>query len=140
LRFSDGSRVELGPAARARIIALRRAGAHLVLEAGTAHVSAREPRLRVPGEEPWRVSLGPFTAEATSGRFDLSWDRRTGELTLDVVSGGVALGGCEHEPPETIGPGEGVRAACAARQWARVAACAPPAHRLSELRLPSTPE
>jgi len=126
LRFSDGTRVELAPGARARVLALGRAGAHLVIEAGTAHVSAREPRLRVPGEEPWRVSLGPFTAEAASGSFDVTWDPRSDEVALDVSQGSVALGGCEREQAETVGPGEGVRASCAARQWARVSAGAPP--------------
>lgn len=126
LRFSDGTLVELAPGARARVLALGRAGAHLVIEAGAAHVSAREPRLRVPGEEPWRVSLGPFTAEATCGSFDVSWDPRTDEVSLDVTAGSVALGGCEREPAETVGPGEGVRASCAAGRWARVAPGSPP--------------
>jgi hypothetical protein len=126
LRFSDGTIVELDPGARARVLALGRAGAHLVVESGTAHVRAREPRLKVPGEDPWRVSVGPFTAEATSGHFDVSWDPRTDAVALDVAAGSVALGGCDRAQAETVGPGQGVRASCAARQWARVAAGAPP--------------
>ena len=125
LRFSDGTLVQLAPGARAQVLALGRAGAHLVIESGAAHVDARAARLRVPGEEPWRVSLGPFTAEAASGSFDVSWDPHTDAIALDVSSGSVALAGCERAQPETVGPGEGGRASCAARQWARVAAGAP---------------
>jgi hypothetical protein len=126
LRFSDGTLVELAPGARARVLTLGRAGAHLVIEAGTAHIDARAPRLRVPGEEPWRVSLGPFTAEAASGTFDVSWNPRTDEVALDVLAGSVALAGCERDQAEAIRSGEGVRASCAAHQWARVVAGAPP--------------
>lgn len=125
LHFSDGTLVELAPGARARVLALGRSGAHLVIEAGSAHVSALAPRLHVPGEEAWRVSLGPFTAEAHSGRFDVAWDPHTDEAALDVSAGDVALTGCDRERPEVLGPGEGVRASCAAQEWARVPAGAP---------------
>jgi len=126
LVFSDGARVELDPGASARVVALGRAGAHLVLESGSAHLNTAQPRLRLPGEEPWRVSLGPFTLEAASARFDVAWDPRSDEVAIDVVDGSVAITGCEGEPADTLRAGEGVRASCAARQWARVPAGSPP--------------
>ena len=60
IRFSDGSLVDLEPGARARVVAVGRAGAEIVIESGRAHLEVVPARYRVPGQSPWRVSLGPF--------------------------------------------------------------------------------
>ena len=59
IRFSDGTRIELAPTARARVVAVGRAGAELVLESGRARVDV-VPARRWPGERAWRIDGGPF--------------------------------------------------------------------------------
>jgi hypothetical protein len=117
LRFSDGSRVELEPAARARVVAVGRAGAELVIESGRAQVSIAPARFRVPGEIPWRINLGSFVVEVKGTRFDVEWDPRSDDFSLDVFEGTVLVNGCGRESPHTVGAGQGLRASCRTGQW-----------------------
>src|SRR5690606_6532687 len=55
VRFSDGTRVQLAPGARARLVELTADGAHLLLEGGTAQVAV-VPRTH----KRFQISAGPF--------------------------------------------------------------------------------
>jgi hypothetical protein len=117
IRFSDGSLVELEPRARARVVAVGRAGAEIVIESGRAHVSVAPVRFRVPGESPWRVSLGPFSVEVQGTRLDVEWDPRSDQFSLDLYEGSVRSNGCVEGQSHTLVAGQGVRASCRLAQW-----------------------
>ena len=84
IHFSDGTRIELEPKARARVVEIGRAGAEIVIESGRAHLDVVPVRFRVPGESPWRVNLGPFAVEVKGTRFDVGWDPREDDFSLDL--------------------------------------------------------
>jgi hypothetical protein len=117
LRFSDGTRLDLEPRARAQVTALGRAGAAIALESGRAHVSVVPVHFRVPGEMPWRIDFGPLSVEAKAARFDVDWDPRSDELTLDLFEGTITLDGCEGGPSHTVSAGPGARVSCGTRHW-----------------------
>lgn len=117
LRFSDGTRIELEPNARARVVAVGRAGAEVVIESGRAHVDVVPARLRLPGESAWRLSLGPFAVEVKGTRFDVMWEPHAGELELDLFEGTVTVSGCEAGQSHTLVAGQGLRASCRQRGW-----------------------
>ncbi len=117
IRFSDGTYVELEPNARARVVAVGRAGAELVIESGRAHLAVVPARLRLPGESAWRVNLGPFEVEVKGTRFDVQWDPHAGELALDLLEGKVTVSGCESGQAHTLVAGQGLRASCRERGW-----------------------
>lgn len=116
LLFSDGTRVDLNPSARARVVEVSRAGAHVVLESGRAHLDV-VPNKRLPGERAWSIDAGPFLVEVKGTRFDLSWDPRTDEFALDLFEGAVTVRGCGRETALGIVAGQSVRASCAKQQW-----------------------
>jgi hypothetical protein len=119
IRFSDGTLVELAPEAQARVVAVGRAGAEIVIELGRAHVKVQPARLRLPGESAWRVSLGPFSVETKDARFDVEWEPRTDDFALEVLEGTVEVSGCERT--HTLTAGQGVHASCAKQQWTPIA-------------------
>jgi transmembrane sensor len=125
LLFSDGTRVELEPNSTARVVAIGRAGAEIVIESGEANIDVMPARLRVPGEAPWRVRLGPYVVEAPSTRFDVSWDPRAGAFSANVTEGQLEVSGCEQDPSRRLLAGQGVRASCAAKRWSPVSLAAP---------------
>lgn len=122
LRFSDGTLVTLEPRARARVVAIGRAGAQIVIESGRTSVDVKPARLRVPGEIPWRVHVGPFSVEAESARFELDWEPRAGAFGLGVLDGSVTVSGCDERRSQRIEAGRGLSASCGARRWESVGA------------------
>ncbi len=117
IHFSDGTLVELQPNARARVVGVGRAGADVVIESGRAQVDVAPAHFRVPGESPWRLSLGPFSVEAMGTRFDVEWDPRSDNFELDLHEGSVTVSGCERDRSITVVAGQGVRASCSRKQW-----------------------
>jgi hypothetical protein len=117
IRFSNGTLIELEPRARARVEAVGRAGAAIALESGRAHVSIVPAAFRVPGEMPWHISLGAFSVEVRAARFDLGWDPRSDELTLDLIEGTVSIEGCEGGRSHLISAAQGARATCDKEHW-----------------------
>jgi hypothetical protein len=122
LRFSDGTLVTLAPRARARVVAFGRAGAQIVLESGRARFDVQPARLRVPGESPWRVHVGPFSVEAESGRFELGWEPRAGAFGLGVFDGSVRVSGCDERHSLSVNAGRGLSASCGEQRWEMVGA------------------
>jgi ferric-dicitrate binding protein FerR (iron transport regulator) len=123
--FSDGTRVDLGPNATARVVAVGRAGAEIVIESGEADIDIVPARLRVPGETPWRVRLGPYVVEALDTRFDVGWDPRADDFSANVTQGQLDVSGCEHDPSRRLFAGQGVHASCSDKQWSPVSLAAP---------------
>jgi FecR-like protein len=120
IRFSDGTSVDLEPGARARVVAVGRAGAEIVIESGRAHIEVVPVRYRIPGESPWRVSLGPFAVEVKGTRFDVEWQPHGDDFALDLFEGSVSVSGCESGHSHTLVAGQGVRASCSKKQWSLV--------------------
>jgi ferric-dicitrate binding protein FerR (iron transport regulator) len=88
LGFSDGSTIELQPAARARVTRTAANGASLILETGRAsfEVVHRE------GND-WNVAAGPYTVHVTGTSFNVAWDPNTSQVQVAVRRGAVIVRG-----------------------------------------------
>lgn len=109
LRFSEGSRIALDPAARVKVAGSTAKGAELVLEAGRAHVDI-VPRT----ESAWRVQTGPFVVLVTGTRFDLDWNPATDRFSLALYEGKVTVSGCTFGTGKKLVAGERAEASCKA--------------------------
>jgi hypothetical protein len=123
LRFSDGTSLQLEPGARARVLTLGRAGAEIAIDSGTARVAVAPTARPVFWGSAWRLSTGPFSLEVTSARFEISWDPRADDFTLEVFEDEVRLSGCERA--QTVVAGQAVHASCRRNQWASGSALDP---------------
>jgi transmembrane sensor len=104
LSFSDGTVLTLAPEARARIVAVERSGARLVLEQGTlaAHVVHRE-------DTHWSVVAGPFEVRVTGTRFDVVWSRASDVFELRLKEGAVTVTGPSLGTGRQLRAGENLR-------------------------------
>jgi TolA-binding protein len=107
LRFSEGSRIALDPAARVTVTRSTPTGAELVLAAGRAHVDV-VPR----PESAWRVHTGPFVVDVTGTRFDLDWDPNADHFSLALYEGKVTISGCTFGAGKKLVAGERAEASC----------------------------
>jgi transmembrane sensor len=107
LDFTDGSRFELAPGSKARLVGLAQRGARVELAAGTLRVQVVPRRA---GD--FRLDAGPFGVHVTGTRFELSYgpERETFELFLE--EGQVELTGCVFGPGRKLAAGQSVRASC----------------------------
>jgi transmembrane sensor len=107
LRFSDGTRVELAPRSRGRLVELDADGAHILLESGLARVHViHRARTR------YRFSAGPFKVLVTGTRFELRWNPDADAFELALQEGRVELSGCAFGPGYQMPAGQRVRASC----------------------------
>jgi hypothetical protein len=107
LRFSDGSRFDLRPSGRARVVGVNERGAQLLLERGAvgADVVHRE-------KSAWTVAAGPFEVHVIGTRFEAAWDPATEVLTVALDEGRVEVTGpCLREARPVV-EGESVRVSC----------------------------
>ena len=109
IQFSDGSEVALRPGSRARLATLDSAGAHLVLESGSADV-----RVTPNHGAKYRVSLGPFAVDVTGTRFDVGFRPADEVFTLTLHEGKVVVSGCVLGEGRTLLAGESLNASCRA--------------------------
>jgi transmembrane sensor len=107
LEFSDGTRIELEPRARARVRDVRANGAHLELDSGRMHLHVTPRR----GAR-WRLDVGPFGVEVTGTRFDVSYSKSDDRFELTLEEGEVILHGCVFGGGRKLAPGQTVRASC----------------------------
>jgi ferric-dicitrate binding protein FerR (iron transport regulator) len=107
VRFSDGSRLQLNGGARARLVELDAAGAHVLLEEGLAHVEV-EPNAHAR----YRISAGPFGVRVTGTRFDVRWDPEQDQFDLDLTRGHVEVSGCVFGRGYGMRAGQRVHASC----------------------------
>ena len=84
--FSEGTSIQLEDGTRARVTALERKRAELVLEHGhlTASVTHR------PGFQ-WQLSAGPVHVLVTGTRFTMDWQPERDEFVLDLLEGSVTV-------------------------------------------------
>jgi transmembrane sensor len=107
LEFSDGSRFELTPKSRARLVALEPRSARVELGEGSLHVHV------IPGNSSdWRIDAGPFGVRITGTRFDVSYRAAEDEFELSVDEGQVELTGCVFGKGRKLAAGQRVRASC----------------------------
>lgn len=84
--FSEGTKIRLLPAARAKITELSAHGASLALEAGELHAEVVHQ-----ASSAWRVEAGPFTVNVTGTVFDVNWEPSAQQLTVTVSRGSVSV-------------------------------------------------
>jgi hypothetical protein len=107
VKFSEGTRIDIAPRSRARLVELGPSGAHLSLEGGHARVDvAKKPHAA------WLLSVGPFAVRVTGTRFDLRWEPDKDEFELDLEEGHVELAGCVFGEAYRLSAGEVARASC----------------------------
>lgn len=88
VRFSDHSDLGLDQGTRLRVSSVEVRGAHLMLEAGTLHVSIRpRPQAR------WAIDAGPYIVHVTGTEFDLAWKAEQQMLDLRLRRGSVTVEG-----------------------------------------------
>lgn len=107
LDFSDGSRFELAPKSRARVVELKRSTARVELAGGLMRVHV-VPR----GEVGWQIDAGKFGVRITGTRFDLRYEPNGEVLELSVEEGQVELSGCVFGRGRKLAAGQRVRASC----------------------------
>jgi len=107
LRFSDGTRIDIGPRSRARVVEIDAAGAHLLLESGRANLNVVK-RSRAA----WRLSVGPFMVRVTGTRFEVRWNPEQDEFQLDLEEGRVEVSGCVFGLGYRMSSGQAVDASC----------------------------
>jgi TolA-binding protein len=86
LAFSEGTRVRLEAAARARVMDIDEHGASLTLESGRLHAEVVHQ-----SDSAWKVVAGPFTVRVTGTVFDVNWDASSQQLAVKVERGGVSV-------------------------------------------------
>jgi TolA-binding protein len=107
LDFSDGSRFELTPKSRARLVALEERSARVELGEGSLHVHV------IPGHsDDWRIDAGPFGVRITGTRFDVNYHAAEDAFELSVDEGQVELTGCVFGKGRKLAAGQRVRASC----------------------------
>jgi hypothetical protein len=88
IAFTDGTELVLQPEARARVVALTKDGAHIVLERGriVADVVHR-------ADARWRLDAGPYVVDVIGTRFEVSWDPVVEHFELILQEGRVRVNG-----------------------------------------------
>jgi transmembrane sensor len=107
LNFSDGTRLDMAPRTRMRVIELDEHGAHLLLESGALQLAV-VPRAHAS----WRLSVGPFSVRVVGTRFDVRWNPDEDAFGLALTHGEVALSGCVFGSDYRVGVGQAVDASC----------------------------
>ncbi len=88
LSFSDGTRIQLEPRARGRVMDLKAHGARVTLEDGRAdvHVAHR------PGAQ-WQFEAGPFIMTVHGTDFSFGWNTHDARFDIQVRDGVVSVTG-----------------------------------------------
>jgi ferric-dicitrate binding protein FerR (iron transport regulator) len=110
LEFTDGSRFELAPGSKARLVTLAQSGARLELAAGTLRVHV-VPRKTTD----FRLDAGPFGVHVTGTRFEMSYSPEGQAFELYLEEGQVELTGCVFGQGRKLAAGQSVRASCGER-------------------------
>jgi TolA-binding protein len=105
--FSDGSRVQLLPGARGRVVRTNPSGAELVVEAGRARVEITPRR----GTD-YRLRTGPFDVEVTGTRFVAAWNPDRDKFELELYEGHVRVKGCGLGDGVSVAAGQRMEASC----------------------------
>jgi transmembrane sensor len=86
LEFSEGTKIRLEQAARAKVAEINAHGASLALEGGGLHAEVVHLR-----NSAWKVEAGPFTVSVTGTVFDVNWEPNSQQLVVSVSRGSVSV-------------------------------------------------
>jgi len=112
MRFTDGSSVELAPAARMRVQQLTPHGATLVLERGRAMTNV----VHGSGSN-WKVLAGPFEISVVGTRFQTDWDPASEALTVELYQGSLHIDGQRSGESAILQKGQRFRAVGRKTSW-----------------------
>ena len=104
LTFSDGSIVEMDENTELRIQALKKKGAHLLLERGVIDVSVVHK-----GIKDWTFDAGPYRVYVTGTRFNVLWVPEDQNFKLDLKEGSVRVEGPMIEEGKVLTKGNRIR-------------------------------
>jgi TolA-binding protein len=107
LTFADGTRIEMAPRSRARVLVLEPKETRVMLESGRAHVEVT----RRSGQN-FTIATGPFTVHVTGTRFDVLWSPESDQFELSLAEGQVELSGCVFGSGRKLVAGQRVEASC----------------------------
>ncbi|HEX6271675.1 MAG TPA: FecR domain-containing protein [Polyangiaceae bacterium] len=107
LEFSDGSRFELEPRAKARLVELGRNGARVELGSGKLRVHVLPQR-----STDYTLVAGPFAVHVTGTRFELGYAPESDSFELYLEEGQVEIQGCAFGKGRLLAAGQSVRASC----------------------------
>jgi hypothetical protein len=107
LAFSDGSTMELGATARARVTRLNAHGAAIRVERGRAAISVVPRR----GND-WGVDVGPFHVAVKGTRFSLRWEPETERFSFELEHGKVVITSPCLAGERALVAGESLEASC----------------------------
>ncbi|HWA74612.1 MAG TPA: FecR domain-containing protein [Polyangiaceae bacterium] len=107
LTFADGTRIEMAPRSRARVLVLDPKETRVMLESGHAHVEV----MRRAGQN-FSITTGPFTVHVTGTRFDVGWNPEHDQFELTLAEGQVELSGCVFGNGRKLVAGQRVEASC----------------------------
>ena len=88
LSFSDGTRIEMAPKARGRILSLGAHGGRIAIEEGSAHVEVAHHL----GAE-WLFQAGPFAITVHGTAFSVGWSASDEHFDLRMETGVVSVKG-----------------------------------------------
>jgi FecR protein len=88
LSFSDGTRIEMAPRARGRVVALNARGGRIAIEEGRAHVDVAH---RAGAE--WLFQAGPFVITVHGTAFSVGWSANDAHFDLRMETGVVSVTG-----------------------------------------------
>jgi transmembrane sensor len=110
ITFSDGSKFQLAPAARLRVAEVAHAGARVLVESGSVHVSV----VHRDDETRWAVEAGPFEIRVTGTAFDVAYDPNATGLVVRMAEGSVFVRGCGllGDEGQRLTAGEQLRVSC----------------------------
>ncbi len=101
LDFSDKSRVQLAPGARARVADVSEIGASILLETGRLHLN-----ISPKPENDWVVSAGPFQVAVVGTIFIVEWSPVEERLLVRVERGKVRVRGDFLSEDQVVSGGE----------------------------------
>jgi transmembrane sensor len=101
LSFSDGTRIELAPDARARVSALDPDGARLSIERGSAEVAV----VHRDGAR-WSLQLGPYEVFVVGTKFAVGWSPDSETFFLELREGKVRVAGPQLDEGFTMVTGQ----------------------------------
>ena len=104
LAFSDGTNIRVMPGGRARVLAVGRRGARVMLEDGRAHVHVAHR----PGAD-WQVQAGTFVIHVHGTAFFVEWDSSRARLSVQMESGVVSVDGPRPGETVTLRAGQSLR-------------------------------
>jgi TolA-binding protein len=88
LAFSDGTRIQMMPRARARVVQINQHGARIRIEEGRAHVEVAHR-----AGAAWQIEAGAFRIDVHGTAFFVEWNTAHARLDVQMENGVVSIHG-----------------------------------------------